>query len=166
LEAIVASDSILMRFIRISLVLSLAVASTACFGLDDLLGKSPTSPSTDSDSVRSYLGTWSGPPTTSFANAQSCGAVQWKITSQAGTQISGEFGASCSGGVTLAGTVVGSHGETVIPWAASGTATQGATSCPFNMTGTGTFQGTSNILVNYAGSSCLGAVSGSETIKR
>jgi hypothetical protein len=34
------------------------------------------------------------------------------------------------------------------------------------MTGTGTFQGTSNIVLNYAGTSCNGPVSGSETIKR
>ena len=58
------------------------------------------------------------------------------------------------------------HGDTAIPWATSGTATQGTTSCPFTMTGTGTFQGTSNILVTYTGTSCLGPVSGSETITR
>ena len=98
--------------------------------------------------------------------AQSCGGLQWKITSQTGSQASGDFAATCADGLTLAGTVTATHGDTAIPWAATGTATKGATTCPFSMTGTGTFQGTSNILVNYAGTTCLGPVSGSETIKR
>ena len=155
-----------MKLFRASFILALAISSTACFGLENLLGKSPTSPSDTSATVRSYLGTWIGPTLTSFPTAQSCGGLQWKITSQTGAQISGDFTATCSGGITLAGTIVATHSETVIPWAASGTATQGTTSCPFTLTGTGTFQGTSNILVTYSGTSCLGPVSGSETIKR
>jgi hypothetical protein len=39
-------------------------------------------------------------------------------------------------------------------------------SCPFSMTGTGTFQGTSNIALDYAGTSCLGPFSGTQTISR
>jgi hypothetical protein len=135
--------------------------------LDNLFNQNPTSPSTSStsSSVRSYLGTWIGPTLTVFPSAQTCGELQWKVTSQTATQIVGDFTATCAGGITLAGTVVGSIGDlTTIPWAASGTATQGSTSCPFTLTGT--FQGTSNIVVNYAGTTCLGPVSGSETITR
>jgi hypothetical protein len=155
-----------MKPFRTALILALAVGSTACYGLENLMGKSPTGPSDDSTAVRSYIGTWTGPAATSFPTAQSCGGLQWKITSQTGTQIGGDFSATCSGGITLAGTVVATHGDTAIPWATSGAATQGTTSCPFTMTGTGTFQGTSNILVTYTGTSCLGPVSGSETITR
>jgi hypothetical protein len=158
-----------MKCLRTVFILSLALSSTACFGLEKLLGlgKSPTSPSDDSNgSVRSYIGTWVGPSVTSFPTVQSCGNLQWKITSQTGAQISGDFQASCSGGVTLVGTIVATHSETVIPWAASGTATQATTSCSFNVTGNGTFQGTSNIVASYAGTSCHGPVTGSETITR
>jgi hypothetical protein len=155
-----------MKPFRTVLILACVVGSTACYGLENLMGKSPTGPSDDSTTVRSYIGTWTGPTATSFPTAQSCGGLQWKITSQTGTQIGGDFSATCSGGITLAGTVVATHGDTAIPWATSGTATQGTTSCPFTMTGTGTFQGTSNILVTYTGTSCLGPVSGSETITR
>jgi hypothetical protein len=154
-----------MNLLRTALIVTLAAGSTACVGpLKDWFS-SPESPS-DSTTVRSYLGTWVGPAVTSFPTAQSCGNLQWKITSQTGAQISGDFQAACSGGLTLVGTLAATHGETTIPWAASGTATQGSMTCTFNMTGTGTFQGTSNILVNYAGTTCLGPVSGSETIKR
>ena len=153
--------------VRLSLFAALAVASTAYFGLDNLF-KSPTS-STDSSStsVRSYLGVWSGPTVASYPTAQSCGNMQWKVTSQTGTQFSGDFAASCANGMTLTGTMVATASDaTSIPWAASGTATQGSTSCPFSLTGTGAFQGTSNIVVNYAGTACGSPIAGSETIKR
>jgi hypothetical protein len=161
------TDTTNMKFLRAAVIVIVAVANTACFGLDQLLGKSPTSPSdTSSTSVRSYLGTWNGPAVTSYPTTQSCGNMQWKITSQTGGQINGEFHATCAGGATLVGTVVATHSDTTIPWAASGTATQGTNSCPFSLTGTGTFQGTSNILVTYAGTVCTLPVSGSELITR
>jgi len=153
-----------MKLLKIALIVALAVASTAC-GYDTLknLFTSPTEP-TSTGEVRSYLGTWAGP--TIAPVAQSCGSLQWKVTSQTGGQASGDFSAACADDVSLAGTMTATHGETSIPWAATGTATKGTTTCPFSMTGIGTFQGTSNILVNYAGTSCNGPVSGTDTIKR
>jgi hypothetical protein len=156
-----------MKLLRTALIIALAAGSTACADVFKNIFNSPTEPgNTDgSGEVRSYLGTWSGPTAVTPA-AQSCAGLQWKITSQAGAQASGEFAATCADGVQLAGTVTATHSDTSIPWAATGTATKGAATCPFNMTGTGTFQGTSNIVVNYAGTSCNGPLSGSETIKR
>ncbi len=156
-----------MNSLRAALILIFALATTACFGLDQFLGTSPTSSSESSSaSVRSYLGTWTGPAITAAPTAQSCGNMQWKVTSQTGAQFTGDFQATCAGGMTLAGTLVATHSDTSIPWAASGMATQGATSCPFSVAGSGTFQGTSNILVTYAGTACSLPVSGSETITR
>jgi hypothetical protein len=154
-----------MSFLRMALVVALAVASTACMEKIKDLFDSPTKPTeTTPGAVRSYLGTWTGPSIT--PTGQNCGGLQWKITSQTGSQVSGDFSATCADGLTLSGTLTATHGETTIPWAAAGTATKGATSCPFTMTGTGTFQGTSNILVNYTATTCLGTLSGSETITR
>jgi hypothetical protein len=153
-----------MKVLKTALIIALAVGSTACFGMWKEIFSSPTTP-TDASAVRSYIGTWAGPSITPAA--QSCGGLQWKITSQTGTQASGEFAATCAGDIKLVGVVTATHSDTTIPWAATGTATQGTTTtCPFNMTGSGTFQGTSNIAVNYAGTTCLGPLSGSETIKR
>jgi hypothetical protein len=149
-------------------IVAVAAISTGCYGLDNLF-QSPTSSTSSSSttSVRSYLGTWAGPTLASAPTAQSCGNFQWKITSQTATQITGDFTAVCAGSVTLAGTLVATITDsTTIPWAASGTATQGSTSCVFTLAGTGTFQGTSNILVNYSGTACGIAVAGSETITR
>jgi hypothetical protein len=153
-----------MKFLRMALIGAAAIGSAACLNTFKDIFSSPTKPSDPSRAVRSYLGTWVGPAVTPAA--QSCGGLQWKITSQNGSQASGEFAASCAGGIKLAGTMTATHSETTIPWAATGTATKEATSCPFNMTGTGTFQGTSNIMVSYAGTTCLGPMSGSETITR
>jgi hypothetical protein len=157
-----------MKFLRLLTIAALALATTACYGLDSLFNKLPTSASDTSSSttVRSYLGTWDGPAAVA-PGAQSCSGLQWKITSQTGTQITGDFTATCAGGITLVGTLVATITDTTtIPWAASGNAIQGTTSCTFNLTGTGTFQGTSNIVVNYSGTTCGVSVSGSETIKR
>ena len=157
-----------MRLLRIVSILALALSATACYGLSDLL-KSPLSASdssTSSTTPRSYLGTWIG-PTVAAPTPQTCGNLQWKITSQNAAQITGDFTATCAGGINLAGTVVATTTDaTKIPWAASGNATQGSTSCAFNLTGTGTFQGTSNIVVSCSGTACGVSVSGSETIKR
>jgi hypothetical protein len=152
-----------MMVCRIALIVTLAVSSVACSQLVKSIFNSPTEPSATGE-VRSYLGTWVG--TTGAPVAQSCGGLQWKITSQTGGQASGDFSAACADEVSMVGTMTATHGETSIPWAATGTATKGTVTCPFSMTGTGTFQGTSNILVNYAGTSCNGPVSGTETIKR
>jgi hypothetical protein len=153
-----------MKLLKTALILTAALSSAAC-GIDTLkdLFTSPTEPSKPGE-VRSYLGTWAGP--TVAPAAQSCGSLQWKITSQTGGQASGDFSAACADGVGLAGSMTATHSDTSIPWAATGTATKGSTTCPFSMTGTGTFEGTSNILVSYAGTSCNGPISGSETIKR
>jgi hypothetical protein len=160
------TDKPIMRFLRMASIVVLAVAATGCYGLEKLFDKSPTSASDSSNSARSYLGTWDG-PTAIAPGAQSCTGLQWKITSQTGTQITGDFTATCAGGINLVGTLVATITDTTtIPWAASGNATQGATNCTFNLSGTGTFQGTSNIVVNYSGTACGVAVSGSETIKR
>jgi hypothetical protein len=153
-----------MKLRGILCIVALALTSTACLDMFKNIFNSPSAPSDATGGVRSYLGTWSGP--TAAPVAQSCGGLQWKITSQTGSQASGDFSATCAEGVTLAGTVTATHSETAIPWAATGTATKASATCPFNMTGSGTFQGTSNILVSYAGTSCYGPVSGSETIKR
>ena len=155
-----------MKLLRLALIVVLAVGSAAC-------GEHVQGPhqrlADHADRSGAPFGRISarGParqPATPAA--QSCADLQWKITSQTGSQASGDFAATCADGIKLAGTLTATHSDTTIPWAATGTATKGATTCPFNMTGTGTFQGTSNIVLNYAGTTtCLGPFSGSETIK-
>jgi len=161
------TDTPTMKLLRMALVALLATGSAACVDqIKDLFdGGSPTSP-TDPGAIRSYLGTWTGLADGKPA-AQGCANLQWKISSQTGSQFSGDFSAECGDGVKLTGTLNATHGDATIPFAITGTASKGDVSCPFSMTGTGTFQGTSNIALDYAGTSaCLGSFSGTETIKR
>src|SRR6187399_213827 len=93
------ADTPSMKLLRMALVALLATGSAACVDqIKDLFdGGSPTSPS-DPGAIRSYLGNWSGPADAKPA-AQSCAGQQWKITSQSGSQFSGEFSAECGDGV-------------------------------------------------------------------
>lgn len=150
------------RLFRAVIVLTLAAGSSACFGLEKIFS-SPSGPS--DTTAKSLIGNWNGQAISSFPTAQSCGALQWKITSQQGNQVNGEFIASCAAGIQLKGTISGTIGE-AIQWAAAGNATQGTLTCPFTLNGTGVFQGTSAVTVNYAGTTCLGPLAGSETIRR
>ena len=156
-----------MKLLRTALVVAV-VGSSGCAGIDSIknLFTGPSKTEEESTEVRSYLGTWTAATVSSYPTAQSCGNMEWKVTSQNGSQITGEFHGTCAGDISLSGTLAATHGQTSIPFAATGVATQGSMTCPFNLTGTGTFQGTSNIQVNYAGTTCLGPVSGSETLKR
>jgi len=161
------TDTPTMKLLRMALVALLATGSAACIDqIKDIFDSgSPTSPS-DPGAVRSYLGNWSGTADAKPAG-QACAGQQWKITSQSGSQFSGDFSAECGDGVKLTGTLNATHGDATIPFAITGTASKGDVNCPFSMTGTGTFQGTSNIALDYAGTSaCLGPFSGTETIKR
>ena len=155
-----------MKLLRTALIIVLAASSTACFDMfKDLFNGSPDEP----DRIGRYGALLSrhveraGDCASARRAARACSG---KSRRRSGSQASGDFSATCADGVTLAGTVTASHGDTTIPWASTGTATKGSATCPFNMTGTGTFQGTSNIVVSYAGTSCNGPFSGSETIKR
>src|SRR3990170_1532445 len=105
-----------MKVLKIALIVTLGFGSIACSQLFKDIFNSPTEPSATGD-VRSYLGTWEGP--TVAPVAQSCGSLQWKVTSQTGGQASGDFSAACADGVSLVGTMTATHGETSIPWAAT-----------------------------------------------
>jgi hypothetical protein len=149
--------------LRTAVMIALAAGSSACFGLENIFS-TPTSPS-DNSSQRSYIGNWSSQALSGVPGPSNCGNLKWNITSQQGNQVAGNFEATCAGGVVLTGTASGTMGDTIV-WVASGKATQGSTSCDFNLNGTGTFQGTSTIVISYSGTVCSIPVSGTETIKR
>ena len=153
-----------MRFLRHPIIFTVAFAALAgaCTGFEHSL--TPTSPS--DAALRSYLGNWSAAGVTTFPTSQSCGGLTWKITSQQGNSIAGEFHATCAGGVELNGIANGTiDGD--IKFQASGTASGlGPLACAFTLNGTGVLQTSSTILVTYAGDTCAGPISGSEIIRR
>ena len=152
------------RFAHSQMILAVTLAALASACTEFEHSAMPTSPS--DATLRSYLGDWTSASVASFPTPQSCGGFTWKVTSQQGNKISGEFQATCAGGVALAGVASGTiDGD--IKFEASGTATGlGPLTCPFTLTGTGVPQGTSTILVTYTGEMCMGNISGSEVLRR
>ena len=130
-------------------------------------------PNAPSQIASMLLGTWSSAsvdsgsvPSSSFPNAASCTDLEWSITQQNGSDYSGEFSATCSGGIQLTGTATGTLTDDVLHIDASGTATlPGVASCPFTLTGTARLE-VQVIQVEYSGNTCIGSISGTERLER
>ncbi len=138
-------------------------------GLSSILAPSPTS-SGVSSGTPSLLGTWASdsalPGSASTSGSQACTDFQWAITSQTDTAISGTFSVTCLGTIPITGTASGHLDGTSVPMTVSGTATlPGNVSCPFTLGGTGTLNGDA-ITIPYSGTTCLGPLSGTETIHK
>jgi len=97
----------------------------------------------------------------------SCNNFQWQVTSATSTSLAGTFSATCGGNITVTGNASGRLEGTSVPLAVAGTATYaGAISCDFSLTGTGTIVNNNTITIPYSGTTCLGPVSGTQTLSR
>jgi hypothetical protein len=89
------------------------------------------------------------------------------VTSQTVTSIAGNFSTVCAGNLTISGTAAGQLGGDGVPITARGTASlPGIPSCSFSLTGTGTISNGDTLTIPYAGTTCLGPVHGTETLRR
>ena len=144
------------------LVLSIAaLAGAACTSLERQ--SSLTSPSASGNN--SLLGSWSS--SSLIPTPSSCTDFKWNVNDQSASAASGSFSATCANDLKLTGTAKGSFTSSgTIAWSADGNATaQGLTSCAIKLTGSATI-GTDSIVVPYQGTTCLGPVSGIESLKR
>lgn len=149
--------------IRKALVTALtvaAVASAACFNFTSTI----TAPSGTSGAAAALVGGWSSPQGASAQN--SCTGFTWTVTQTSGNTATGTFSATCFGNVSVTGNASGSLADTVLTWTASATAVvPNVTSCPITLSGTAQLVG-DTIQVPYTGTTCLGPVSGTETLKK
>lgn len=131
-----------------------------------------TSPSTTqvlepSAAIPSLLGTWTtlaAKPTDS--SSQRCTDFVWTVTSQTDTDITGTFTAVCLGSANITGTGTAHITGSTVTISINGNGSMpGLESCPFALSGTGTIEG-DLIRVPYTGSTCLGPVSGVQTLQR
>lgn len=125
-----------------------------------------------SATIPSLLGTWSTTAATGPSGApaaagdSSCTNFQWNVTSQSSTHIVGNFTAVCLGSANIAGAATGNISGTNVTMTITGNGSMpGLASCPFNVVGNGTMQG-DVIVVPYTGTTCLGPLSGTQTIAR
>ena len=149
--------------IRKALVTALAlaaVASAACFNFTSTI----TAPSGTSGAASQLVGGWSSPQGVSAQN--SCTGFKWAVTQTSGNTATGTFSATCFGNVTVTGNASASLLDTVLTWSATASAVvPNFTTCNISLSGTAQLVGDS-IQVPYTGTTCLGPVSGTETLKK
>jgi hypothetical protein len=147
-----------------TILAAIALATAVAAGCTSFEHKSSlTSPSVAGNN--SFLGTWTS--STLIPTPSTCTDFKWDVTEQTVTSMKGSFSATCPGDLKLTGTAQGvlMTAES-ISWSAQGNATApGLTSCAITLTGTATL-GTDSITVPYAGDTCLGKVSGIESLKK
>jgi hypothetical protein len=144
----------------LALVASAALLTAGCF-------KSSATVTTPSNTSAMIGGTWvTVAHVPVAAGVESCTNFNWAVTSFTGTTGSGTFSATCFGNVQIAGSASGTINASNISWSANATATvQGQPPCAISLSGTATLQ-TDQIVIPWTGSTCLGPVSGTETVKR
>ena len=167
------------RLLVLGLTASTIVAASAC-GVDRSSSVlSPSSVATvaatnspaGSGSTRSLIGTWvsvnnlSAASITGLPMLSSCSNFQLTIVSQTATAATGQFSAACPGNMSVTGTIVAQLGGATIPLVFTGTAAQGGDTCAFTLNGTGVPTGGDMYRVSYTGTSCVGPIQGTETLR-
>ena len=136
-----------------------AAAGSGCLSFEHKSTLGPTA-----TGISALLGTWSS--SNLIPAASSCTDFKWSVTDQTSTSASGSFSATCAGDLKVSGTARGQMSGSFIAWSAEGNASAaGLTSCAISLTGTAEIQ-TDSIRVPYTGDTCLGKVSGVETLRR
>ncbi|MEO8077664.1 MAG: hypothetical protein ABI818_15150 [Acidobacteriota bacterium] len=142
---------------------SIAVAAAgACTSFEHT--SSLTSPTAGGNNA--LMGSWAS-SSSLIPTPSTCTNFVWNVTEQTATSARGSFSATCPGDLKLTGTAQGGFTSgSSIAWSGEGNATApGLTSCAIKLTGTATL-GTDSIVVPYDGTTCLGHVSGIETLRK
>jgi hypothetical protein len=148
------------KLAQLALCLAVAGSTAACFGYER--GKSPTSPSGSGSG--SLMGNWTS--SSLIPTPSTCADFKWNVTEQTATSARGSFSATCANDLKLTGTAQGSLTGSTIDWSAQGVASApNISGCNITLKGTAEI-GVTSIRVPYSGDTCLGKVSGVETLRR
>ena len=144
-----------------ALLIASAVAVSGCVGFERQSGA--TGPTAAGNSA--MLGTWTS--SNLIPSPASCTNFVWSVTEQSATSARGNFSASCAGDLRVAGTAQGSFTTAgTIAWSGTANATApGLTSCAVALSGTAELT-VDSIRIPYSGDTCMGKVSGIETLRR
>lgn len=151
-----------MKNIVLAAVLSVsALAATGCIGFEHK--SSITGPS--ATGTNAFMGNWTS--NNLIPSPSACADFKWDVKEQTPSSAKGNFSATCAGDLKLTGTAEGSLTSSAsLKWSATGNATApGLTSCAISLTGTAELQ-LDTIRIPYSGTTCLGSVSGVESIKK
>lgn len=151
-----------MRNRILSAVLSVsAIAVSGCIGFERQ--SSLTGPTAAGNNA--LVGEWSS--SNLIPSPASCSNFVWNVTEQTPSSAKGTFSATCAGDLKVSGQAEGGFTTSAtIAWKGTANATApGLTSCAVSLSGTAELT-VDSIRIPYAGDTCLGKVSGVETLKR
>lgn len=149
------------RSLSLSLVLAAAVLGGACFKISK-----STSPTGSASQLGGTWVTFQSLPGVSGSIQESCTDFRWAVTEYTGTTAAGTFSATCLGNLQVAGSAQGTLSGSTVNWSANATGTvQGVPPCNIALSGTAVLE-TNQIRIPYAGTTCLGPVSGTEILRR
>ena len=150
-----------MKKLQILACICLAAATTACIGFERK--NTVTGPS--AAGTGTLMGSWSS--SNLIPTPSSCSDFKWNVTEQTAASARGSFSATCAGDLKLTGTAQGTLSGSTIDWSADGTGSAPglASGCAISLRGTAEI-GVTSIRVPYSGTTCLGNVSGVETLSR
>ena len=151
------------RYVSFAALAAMAVVSVGCFDFSRN-ATSLTGPSASELSVSTLAGTYRS--ITSIPTADSCTNFSWTVTEKTSNSAKGNFSASCqNNALQVAGTAQGTQTGNNIAFVVNATATAAGVGCPISLSGTAVIE-TNQVRVPYTGTSCFGAVSGTEILKR
>jgi hypothetical protein len=144
--------------------LAAGVAAGACVGYESRT-TAPTAGAAGG-AIAALVGTWHSASTSIIPSASSCTNFSWTPSQQSATAATGAFSATCAGDLKVSGTASGTLSGTTITWTAQAVAsTPQISSCAVTLNGTAEL-GVNSVRVPYAGTTCLGPVSGVEVLDK
>lgn len=113
--------------------------------------------------MEAFSGNWSSLAASAASNA--CTDFSWRVTDVTASGASGEWSARCLTAIPVSGTASATFVEGEVRWTATGAGTIEGASCPVALAGT---SGLANgqVRISYAGTTCLGPVSGTEILRK
>ncbi|HMD33949.1 MAG TPA: hypothetical protein VKH42_03225 [Vicinamibacterales bacterium] len=112
----------------------------------------------------SLIGLWT---TATQSTGSTCQNFQFQITSQTASSVAGTFAATCAG-YPVTGSANGTmNGNNVTINVSGAGSVSGVPVCPFQFTSNATIQDNGDtIVLPYSGTTCLGPISGTQTLHR
>lgn len=160
-------SGIMRRMVFVLLTIAAAAGTTAC---SDLINKISDLTKPTETTTQTLAGNWSTVQSLAGSSGSlqdACVNFKWNVTQTSGTSGSGTFSATCAGNVQVSGSASGTLTGSVINWSATATGTiTGQPPCTIALAGTATLEANNRIRIPYAGTTCLGPVSGTEIISR
>lgn len=146
----------------LAIILCCCAAAAGCVGYSSKT--TTTGPS--AAGVAALMGSWASVNAGVIPSPSTCTDFKWNPTEQTSNSAKGSFSATCAGNLQVSGTATGTLSGSVVNWAANANAaTPAQPTCQVLLAGTAEL-GVDSIRIPYAGTTCLGAVSGVEILNK